>query len=84
MPTGDDDEELQAGGSSVGLIDALDASRAPVPPDVLAAWEEEGAVERLRNRFVTGARGGAVAFTCVCGRGLHCRPTACERARQQS
>ncbi|PSC76713.1 ribosome biogenesis BMS1-like protein [Micractinium conductrix] len=64
----DDDEELfrpkrqqaadqQAGSGAAGggdPLDAPDSSRAAVPPEILAAWGDEGAVERLRNRFVTG------------------------------
>lgn len=66
----DDDEELfrpkkaagqeaGSGGGGIGAgvadaLDAMDSSRVAVPPQVLAAWRDEGAAERLRNRFVTG------------------------------
>ena len=32
----------------------LDSSRVLIAQQLLAAWEEEEAVEALRNRFVTG------------------------------
>ena len=35
-------------------MDALDSSRAAVPAEILAVWRDEGAAQRLRNRFVTG------------------------------
>ena len=37
-------------------MDALDSSRAAVPAEILAVWRDEGAAQRLRNRFVTGGR----------------------------
>jgi len=43
-----------AGAGAVDAVDALDSSRVAVPPEILAAWQDEGAAERLRNRFVTG------------------------------
>lgn len=43
-----------AGAGAVDAVDALDSSRVAVPAEILAAWQDEGAAERLRNRFVTG------------------------------
>lgn len=51
--------------TALGELDAMDTSRAPVPPSALEHWAEPQAVEELRNRFVTGewaageARGAA-------------------------
>lgn len=82
----DDDEELfrpkraqaeqqaaAAGPAALGAPDALDSSRAAVPAELLAAWRDEGAAERLRNRFVTGG-----ALCTAGGRGgtqQWCRPS---------
>lgn len=35
-------------------LDGLDCSRAAPPAGFIAAWEDEEAVQGLRNRFVTG------------------------------
>ncbi|KAL4425893.1 hypothetical protein ABPG75_009909 [Micractinium tetrahymenae] len=49
------EQQAAAGGpAAVDAPDALDSSRVAVPPELLAAWRDEGAAERLRNRFVTG------------------------------
>ena len=57
------DDELFAprgasGGSAAAgeALDAFDCSRFAADGAVLASWAEEGSVEGLRNRFVTGAR----------------------------
>ncbi|EFN57678.1 hypothetical protein CHLNCDRAFT_142849 [Chlorella variabilis] len=47
-------QEQAAAGGGGDALDALDSSRVAVPPEVLAAWRDEGAAERLRNRFATG------------------------------
>ena len=55
----------KAGASSAGdvqSVDVEDHSRFTADGTVLASWAEEGAVEGLRNRFVTGAQ--RVPITC--------------------
>ena len=74
----DDDDELfrpkrpggqqDAGaGGGAAALDALDSSRAQVPAELLDAWRDEGAAERLRNRFVTGAGRGCASGTACAG-----------------
>ena len=55
-------DQQQAAGSGSGpyALDALDSSRTAVPTALLAAWRDEGAVQRLRNRFVTGGVKGGI------------------------
>ena len=38
----------------IALLAALDSARTAISAALLAAWEGEGAIEALRNRFVTG------------------------------
>jgi ribosome biogenesis protein BMS1 len=53
-PQSGEDAGAGAGAGGADAADALDSSRVAVPPEVLDAWRDEGAAERLRNRFVTG------------------------------
>lgn len=48
------DRNDEENGTALDVMNALDSSRSFVPAVSLELWAEEGAAEKLRNRFVTG------------------------------